>query len=234
MAINALDSYGKEDGIRLIRAYLDTPDATTTPSSPTTDTTPIVPSNKRFAEPLVPASFNGFSNPGAGNPKLYRLSSGHGGVFCEGCHGATHAEWDSDGPPILNDNLTAIQLQGHAGTLSECSACHEEEAFSIEDFRGNFDADGLMKGPHGMHPVDDPMWTEKHKEVFEDGATPAGTCQACHGNALEGTVLARTAVQRELECKDPNLPGCNETPQGKRISLERGTQVSCSLCHKAP
>ena len=22
-----------------------------------------------------------------------------------------------------------------------------------------------MKGPHGMHPTDDPMWTDKHKEV---------------------------------------------------------------------
>ena len=45
----------------------------------------------------------------------------------------------------------------------------------IDDFKGNLDAAGLMKGLHGMHPVDDPMWTEKHKEVFKDSNTPNGT-----------------------------------------------------------
>lgn len=234
VAINTVDSYGNPDGLRLIRAYLDIPGATTTPSSDTADTTPIVPSNKRFAEPSVPESFNGFLNPGAGNPKLYRVSTGHGGVFCEGCHGATHAEWDSDGSPILNDNITANQLQGHSGTVTECSTCHTNGAFSIDDFKGSFDADGLMKGPHGMHPVDDPIWTEKHKEVFNDAETPTGTCQACHGNNLEGTVLARTAAARVLRCKETSVPGCNETSQGKQISVERGTQVSCALCHETP
>jgi len=70
--------------------------------------TPIVPTNTRFAENPIPASFNGEPNKGAGtidtndaadgaaNPKLYRVSTGHGGVFCEGCHGATHAEFDTD------------------------------------------------------------------------------------------------------------------------------------------
>lgn len=43
--------------------------------------TPIIPSNKRFAENIIPAT---------GNPMLYRVSKGHGGVYCEACHGATH------------------------------------------------------------------------------------------------------------------------------------------------
>jgi hypothetical protein len=91
-----------------------------------------------------------------------------------------------------------------------------------------------MKGPHGMHPVDDPLWTKNHKEVFKDGNTPDGTCQSCHGTNLEGTVLARTAAQRVLHCKDTDLPGCNDMPQGKRMTLEQGAPVSCDLCHKMP
>jgi hypothetical protein len=80
---NVKDIYGNSDGIRLIQTWR-IGDA---------KATPIVPGNKRFAENTVLASFNGFANPAAGNPKLYRVSNGHGGVFCEGCHGATHAEW---------------------------------------------------------------------------------------------------------------------------------------------
>ena len=110
------DIDGNVDGIRLRQAFR-TDDA---------KATPIVPTNKRFAEPAVPASFNGFANPGAGNPQLYRVSTGHGGVMCEGCHGATHAEWPN-GNPNANDNVTAGQLQGHTGTIIECSTCHQRQ-----------------------------------------------------------------------------------------------------------
>ena len=80
-----------------------------------------------------------------------------------------------------------------------------------------------------MHPVNDPMWTEKHKEVDKDNNR--NSCRACHGVNGEGTVLARLAADRTLECKDTDVPGCNETSEGKRIQLTRGTQVSCLLCH---
>jgi hypothetical protein len=71
------------DTIRLIQAY----------RVGDTKATPIVPTNKRFAEDVVE------SGPAANNPKLYRLSSGgislapahgksgHGDLFCEVCHG---------------------------------------------------------------------------------------------------------------------------------------------------
>jgi hypothetical protein len=36
---------------------------------------------------------------------------------------------------------------------------------------------------------------------------------------------------RRPECKEKDIPGCNETGQGKRIQLSRGTQASCALCH---
>jgi hypothetical protein len=53
--------------------------------------------------------------------KLYRMSTGHGGVACEACHGSTHADFPSREP---NDNANNIALQGYAGTLRECAVCH--------------------------------------------------------------------------------------------------------------
>jgi hypothetical protein len=56
-------------------------------------------------------------NPG----KLYRQSTGHGGLFCSACHGSPHAILPTIQP---NDNLQNIRLQGSAGTLKKCSVCH--------------------------------------------------------------------------------------------------------------
>jgi hypothetical protein len=52
---------------------------------------------------------------------LYRHSKGHGGVYCEACHDSTHAIATSR---EANDAIKFTQLQGHAGTLSECTVCH--------------------------------------------------------------------------------------------------------------
>ena len=86
---------------------------------------------------------------------LYRVSKGHGGVMCEGCHGSTHAIWPNANP-WANDNVTATQIQGHSGTITECTVCHEDSL-------------GLtLDGPHGMHPVADRHWNKDHEEM-EDG-----------------------------------------------------------------
>lgn len=53
--------------------------------------------------------------------QLYRNSSGHGGVRCSGCHGSPHAIYPSREE---RDNANIIALQGHAGTLSDCTVCH--------------------------------------------------------------------------------------------------------------
>jgi hypothetical protein len=188
---------------------------------------PIESPDSRFAEDLS----------GDGKRILYRLSTGHEGVFCEGCHGSTHAIWPvtpDSGPFVANDNRAADQIQGHTGKIIECAACHGENAFALGDFQRNFDGNGRMKGPHGMHPVNDEMWTKLHKEVFNDDPTPAGTCESCHGQALQGTVLSTTAVERTLQCKDSNLPDCNEVNGRKLITIAKGTPVSCALCHKTP
>jgi hypothetical protein len=192
------------DGLRLVQTYR-TGDA---------NAKPIVATNRRFAE----------NQTGSGNATkqvLYRLSRGHGGIFCEGCHGSTHAEWPN-ATANANDNLAATQLQGHDGKIMECSTCHGSNTFSLSDFRGNFDANGWMKGPHGMHPVNDRMWIAGHHDVFEDRTTPAGACQACHGDRLQGSPLAEVAADRTIRADD------------RTVVLKKGTQVSCSLCHENP
>ncbi len=195
--VNNTDSHGNTDGIRLRQAYR-IGDA---------KATPIVPTNKRFAEPAVPASFNGFANPGAGNPKLYRVSTGHGGVFCEGCHGATHAEWPNANPNA-NDNVAANQLQGHSGTIVECTTCHGDAMNSRI----------TLDGPHGMHPVGDNTSFARggHENLAENNAA---ACAVCHGGGSRssnaGTVLSVAKADRNL----------------RGTLVRKGQPVGCGICH---
>jgi hypothetical protein len=192
------------DGLRLIQAY----------RTGNAAAKPIVASNRRFAE-------NQTGSGSATKQVLYRLSKGHGGVMCEGCHGSTHAEWPN-AIANANDNVAATQLQGHTGKIVECIACHGTGTLTTADFRGNFDSSGWMKGPHGMHPVDS-SWISGHRSVFNDSGTPAGTCQACHGGQLQGSVLSRMAANRTFNVDD----------RGTK-SITQGTQIGCTLCHENP
>jgi hypothetical protein len=196
--VNAVDTGGNTDGIRLRRAYL----------TGDTKATPIVPSNKRFAEVVVDPSATGA--PGT-NPKLYRVSNGHGGVMCEGCHGSTHAIWPNANPNA-NDNLTASQLQGHTGPIVECSTCH-----------GTTDLGSTLDGPHGMHPVGNTRFARGgHENLAQSGA-----CVACHGATATssgrsqnvGTVLSRAAATRTIS-----------TELGT-VTIQQGQVVGCSTCH---
>jgi len=158
------------------------------PADPTA--TPLVATNKRFAEE---------SNT------LYRNSRGHSGIACESCHGSTHAIWPSLEP---NDNVAATQIQGHAGTIIECSACH---------------GTGLAlttAGPHGMHNVNDKAWNKDHEEFYKKDPL---ACQACHGTDLRGTVLSRAAAARTLAGDDNQV-----------VSIAKGTRIGCGLCHDNP
>lgn len=51
----------------------------------------------------------------------YRDARGHGGVMCTGCHNSPHAIFPSR---EARDNDVVVDLQGHAGTLSDCTVCH--------------------------------------------------------------------------------------------------------------
>jgi hypothetical protein len=207
LLVNTVDTSGNTDGIRLRQAY----------RAGDAKATPIVPANKRFAEPLVSASFGTFANPGAGNPQLYRVSTGHGGVMCEGCHGATHAEWPN-GNPNANDNVTAKQLQGHTGTIIECSTCH-----------GTASLGNTLNGPHGMHPVGNDTSVTTGSAAgpqigFVDGGHEnlgdnIGNCSVCHGSggrsSNQGTVLSVAKKDRRLNGQ----------------TIVAGTPIGCNTCH---
>jgi len=143
---------------------------------------------------------------------LYRNSlDGHADLGCESCHGSPHAIWPNRNPDA-NDNVTAIQLQGHKGTLSECTVCHEHGSFPK----------GTLSGPHGMHPVNDPDWMDEdgHGEFAEDRSN-GDRCASCHGDDHLGTRLAKVPVNRVLKDKE-----------GKVLTtLQAGDEVACNLCH---
>jgi len=167
--------------------------------------TPRAAVNKRFAE-----------NNGA----LYRNSLGHGGVACEGCHGSTHAIWPN-ALPSSNDNVAANQLQGHAGTISECAVCHTSLPLTLD-------------GPHGMHNVNSQGWNLEHEDFYERNPD---SCRSCHGLNLEGTVLSMTAADRVFLLDDDegdDDDGDDEGAGGQTINVSRGTAVSCDLCHEKP
>ena len=225
--VSPTDTLGNTDNIRLLSAYRQNdPKAT-----------PIVPTNKAFAENVVTVDDNPGDAGAVGNPKLYRVSTGHGGLMCEGCHGSTHAEWPTANPNA-NDNVPSNQIQGHTGYIAECQVCHEPNDTSLP--LGN-------NGPHGMHAISDldpnlgvdgesngtnflpdDRWNLQHKNFRNQGPG----CKSCHGEDLRGTVLSRTADERTVLCKDNkgSLPGCaagNET-----AIIPKGTPVGCGLCHR--
>jgi hypothetical protein len=167
------------DGIRTLVAF-DTTDAAASPRKAT---------SSRFAE-----------NTNA----LFRYSKGHGGIACEGCHNSTHAIWPN---PVdaHNDNVASQQLQGHAGTITECTTCHGAGVLSLS-----------LGGPHGMHVVADSRWTQGgHGSLAEQNRQ---ACAACHGTDYRGTALSRTAAVRNW---------------GSR-TVARGVAVGCYDCHKGP
>ncbi|HCE00218.1 MAG TPA: hypothetical protein DER07_04175 [Armatimonadetes bacterium] len=64
--------------------------------------------------------------------KLFKDSKGHHGVMCAACHGSPHAIAPSSQP---NDNVQAIALQGHAGTIKTCTVCHTQTPGEAFDHR---------------------------------------------------------------------------------------------------
>lgn len=181
-----------KDGIRLLQAYR-TNDAAVTP---------IVAPSSRFAENQVD-----------GKRVLYRLSKdSHAGIFCQGCHGSTHAEWPvkpSSGTFVANDNRPAIELQGHSGKIIECKVCH---------FAGTLPLS--LDGPHGLHPVNESRWVGGHEDFLETHSK--ATCITCHGAKGEGTVLAKAPAPRSFSV------------EGTTVKIAKNQLVGCGLCHQNP
>jgi hypothetical protein len=167
------------DGIRTLLAF-DASDSAASPRKATAS---------RFAE-----------NAGT----LFRYSKGHGGVACEGCHNSTHAIWPN---PIdtHNDNVASRQLQGHSGTLTDCTTCHGAGTLPL-----------TLDGPHGMHVVGDSRWSGGGHDSLAERDKQA--CAACHGADFRGSVLSRTAAVRSW---------------GSR-TVAKGVMVGCYDCHDGP
>ncbi|MDD2828334.1 MAG: hypothetical protein PHW18_02030 [Sulfuricurvum sp.] len=146
------------------------------------------------------------NTPMAGK-SLYRFSKGHGNLQCEACHGATHAEYPSS---HANDNVQSIALQGHTGTIGECTTCHSTIPTTTN------------AGPHGLHPIGSTTWYKNHRSAAKAAGATQGlgtdACAACHGTDYRGTVLSKTAKAR--------------TVSGKTFAA--GEMVTCYKCHNGP
>ena len=135
---------------------------------------------------------------------LYRFSAGHGSLQCSACHGSTHAIYPA---AHVNDNVQNEALQGHAGTLAECGACHSQTPQTVTG------------GPHGLHPIGQD-WIDGHKDAAERDTTP---CQDCHGTDYSGTVLSLSQADWTA---DLDSLGQQE--------IWRGFRIGCYNCHDGP
>jgi hypothetical protein len=134
---------------------------------------------------------------------LYRFSKGHGNLQCEACHGATHAEYPSS---HSQDNQLAIDLQGHAGPVVECTACHTKVPTTTTG------------GPHGMHTTGQ-AWVSGHESAAKANRT---ACTACHGADYRGSPLSKVWVAKTF------------TVEGSTKTFAAGHQVNCYDCHNGP
>jgi len=156
---------------------------------------PNVWTDQRFASNAnVPAA--GFN--------LYRFSTGHGGLQCESCHGATHAEYPSS---HVNDNVLSQDVQGHAGTISECTACHATVPNTING------------GPHGMHTTGN-AWVSSHEDAAK--VNNASSCAYCHGPDFRGTALSQVKMSKTFAVE-----------KGSK-TFSAGQNIGCYDCHNGP
>lgn len=152
------------------------------------------------------------SNTPAAGISLYRFSKGHGGLQCSACHGSTHAEFPAT---HRNDNLRNERIQGHAGVMIECTACHTSMAANNTT---------AFAGPHGMHPIG-ANWISFHHDAIH-GDADRQKCAACHGADYRGSVLSKAQADRTFNV---NLDAGSFT-----LNLFRGAQVGCYNCHSGP
>jgi hypothetical protein len=135
------------------------------------------------------------------NKSLYRYSTAHGGLYCSSCHGSPHAEF-----PTLqaNDNVYSTNLQGYAGKIVECTACHQSMPSTTNG------------GPHGIHTIG-PQWVSSHPSAARANLNQ---CAYCHGADFRGTPLSAIKTGRTLNGKvftaghQMNCYDCHNGPNG--------------------
>ncbi len=147
------------------------------------------------------------NTPEAGT-SLYRYSTGHGNLQCEACHNSTHAEF-TDKPSAngnqVNENLRAIEAQGYAAAIRECTVCHTTMPGTVNG------------GPHGMHTIGQ-SWVSSHHSDSTFRTEPKSECFYCHGSTSSGSPLAVVKETKTLN---------NRT-------FTAGTRITCWSCHNGP
>lgn len=143
------------------------------------------------------------ANAPASGFSLYRFSKGHGNLQCEACHGATHAIYPSS---HASDNVLSMDLQGRAGSVGECAACHKNVPLTAD------------KGPHGMHTIGS-AWVDKHGDYAERGTQ---ACAYCHGADYRGGILSTAKTARSFSA------------EGRTVRYAAGQKVGCYDCHNGP
>ena len=142
---------------------------------------------------------------------LFRFSTGHGKLQCEACHNSTHAEFTSTvsvSDNQVNDNLSAINAQGYAASIRECTVCHTSMPRTTSG------------GPHGMHTLGD-SWVKGHHDVFD--STSKNSCFYCHGSTSSGSPLAMVKITKTFTIED-----------GQTKIFVANERVTCWSCHNGP
>lgn len=157
--------------------------------------------------PPVDPRFATTADAPAAGFSLYRFSKGHGGLNCSACHGSPHAIYPTS---ERNDNLQSLDRQGHVGTISDCSTCHQNGVQTAD------------KGPHGMHAIG-AWWIGRHGEGLEHNTAALAACRACHGADDRGSELSRAQGPRQFSAGELGL-----------VNFWEGQTIGCYECHRGP
>lgn len=103
---------------------------------------------------------------GTDNNQLYRMSKGHGGLYCEACHGSPHAILPSG---LEADNQQIMMLQGEKGPLNKCSVCHTDGRTGDNPHEAKYHPEG---------------WEDDHGDYVESNGYTS--CAECHGEDYRG------------------------------------------------
>ena len=160
-------------------------------------TTAVTNSTTGTLRAAVDTRFATTPNSPTSGVSLYRFSTGHGKMQCSVCHGSTHAIYPSS---HTEDNLQSIAVQGHEGTIAECTACHTTTPTTTNG------------GPHGMHSVG-ASWITNHQDAAKNDKTQ---CQVCHGTDYKGTFLSKTSMARDFarHYNAKEIVGCYDCHNG--------------------
>jgi hypothetical protein len=121
----------------------------------------------------------------------------------------TTAEYSTS---VVNDDIQNTNLQGHAGTLAECTPCHASTPNTVTG------------GPHGLHPIGT-SWVDTHHDVAEQNGS--ASCQPCHGVDYCGTILSK------VQARDDHRMGAQERT-GHRVRRAIPFQVRFGSANRDP